>query len=120
MIKQTEFIIDRLTEWENGDYSNLPKKRRGICLNLTESLKQGKIEFNEKEILNQIKDYSQSWSQYSGYLLYPIPSDTVINYPWSCYWENASSHNKMWVAGQYAEWRRDLCRHLANKFRQKL
>lgn len=76
--------------------------------------------FNEEfphhagEIRVLIYRHSQSWPFYSGAVCYPVPSPLITEDAVGMYIITMDK----WADSDYGNKRRDLCSHLANKFRE--
>lgn len=88
-------VIELLEEWAvNG----APIKFMGICGNLDR-----RFDF-EFDVYLLLRDLWKDWEHYTGDAMYPVPGIYSLK-------------PDKWI-GEYGELRKDLCRHLAKKFKE--
>ena len=101
-----ERAVEILESWAEGQLLP-PLPYSGICGNLT-------LQFQYcGDIIELVSNAAQSWTEFSGNVLYPVPHEHVS--PESAY--TAKYDVPKWGDDAYGQARRRLCQHVADWIR---
>ena len=119
---QISIILYLLSRWGDGDYMELGDRSKGFCPNLCAWLRVHlPFEKNNSLLENCLVDFFQpyfkSWENYSGDIRYPVPDPESTNKLSRCAPKKAyDAFEDLWGDSKYANFRRELCRHIVDKF----